>query len=324
MRKRSAVLSSCLLLLWSSMAMAQKTASQVAITGEVIDAVSRKPVADAMVSLQIPGSKYNIHAFEVDAKGKFSIPWLGDALVTGEGQTGYPGLLLAEAPGYQTAQQSVVMFPGMEKKVTIALERELRIIRHTYSLKHRNPEEVAQSLQPLLAQGSAQPVPRLGLVEVRMLDVEKARVDSLMRLLDSPPAQFWIEVMIIRARAEGPAKMPAEIAPIARQLHRVFKFRQFELVGRASAMGLEGSTLQFESRATDSKLGLFGVNTQLKAIGSVIRLVNLSIRFSEAAGNNIMTTVNLKEGETIILGASQASQENEAIISVVQARRAEQ
>ncbi len=156
-----------------------------------------------------------------------------------------------------------------------------------------------------------------------------AKLDSLIRQFDTPPKQIWLEVKFIRALEDENRKayFSPQIAGIAKKLSSLFRFRQYILVGRANALGLEDEELKLETTSPDTAVSEFKISTVPHYQNGVIRLEDLSIQFwwrpqsfMKSPDTSLETTLNLKNGETVILGASQGSQKRGAIIGVVTAK----
>ncbi len=128
--------------------------------------------------------------------------------------------------------------------------------------------------------------------------------------------------MILRASKNGDEKQKysKDIEKIVKKLKSLFKFEKYQVAGKVDGLGLEGSPVRFESAATLPFLGQIGVQTTIGYADEIIKLNDLSVRTSSKQGNILATTVNIGNGETVILGASGGDQSQGTLITVITAK----
>jgi hypothetical protein len=147
------------------------------------------------------------------------------------------------------------------------------------------------------------------------------------------PRQVWIKVLLIEAAGEGgdDPEYPEEIEPVVDELKSLFKFKYYRVIGRAEAMGMEGSAMAFESDPGDGD-SPFEVMADLGFGDGYIRLTQLSVHVRSPRKNpasastwdtgstrSISTTLNLPEGEMVILGASRGQASKGSLILAISA-----
>jgi hypothetical protein len=137
-----------------------------------------------------------------------------------------------------------------------------------------------------------------------------------------PARQVWIEMLLIEASGSGgdQPEYPDEIKPVVDNLTPLFKFNRYRIIGRADAMGMEGSTIIFSSNSGEDSDGSFESVAEIGFGNGFVRLTQLSVHVQKPAHRSINTTLNLPEGEMVILGASRGEAAKGSLISVVSAR----
>jgi hypothetical protein len=136
------------------------------------------------------------------------------------------------------------------------------------------------------------------------------------------PRQIWIKVWLIEASGEngGKAEYPKEIESVVENLKPLFRFNRYRIIGRADVMGMEGSTLVFQSDPNRSSGGRFEAAATIGFGNGFIKLPELSVHVQEPLHKSINTSLNIPDGEMVILGASSGAATEGSLISVISAR----
>lgn len=136
------------------------------------------------------------------------------------------------------------------------------------------------------------------------------------------PRQIWIEMWLIEASGQNGAKAeyPEEIEPVVENLKPLFRFNRYRIIGRADVMGMEGSTLVFQSDPGRSSEGRFEAAATIGFGNGFIKLPELSVHVQEPQHKAINTSLNIPDGEMVILGASSGAAIDGSLISVIRAR----
>lgn len=334
-----------------------QTNVQSVLVGNVIDAATAKPIAKAEITLRL--ANLPLLRFETDKNGKFMIPVNGKTadglsyqIEFGDRMALEP-IMQVQAENYEPEINYSEIIKGIEKPLTIKLAKKIKWVTRSYKIQHRDVHLIAESLRPFV-DGEAQITvsPMLNSIVVRQSEDGIFKIDSLVKVIDVPLKKFWVEVLVIRGAktVDGKPTYPDEIASIAKQLAQLFKFNKYEIISRANALGLENSTIAFESAntaklygETETKIkyenknvelehrvppglidpGSIKVSTQPEYHNGIIKLRDLYIEFQNLSGSNVHTSINLKNGETVILGASQGPQQDVVLISAVTAKTVE-
>ncbi len=135
------------------------------------------------------------------------------------------------------------------------------------------------------------------------------------------PRQIWIKALLVEAtrRGEGPTVYPEEIEPVVKDLEPLFRFNRYSIIGRAEAMGMEGSEMVFESEPERNSEGRFAVAAEIGFGNGYVALSTLSVHVIEPMHRSINTTLNIPDGEMVILGASRGEATRGSLIVVISA-----
>lgn len=235
------------------------------------------------------------------------------------------------ADGYEENWiRDVIANAGQTTILNISLAKKQFKQRRTFSIKYRKPTELARAVSTIL-QGTQGISASNDLMTITLTDFPPAlaEADSLIRILDVPLKKIWLEVLFIRAVNDDARAsfISQEIGNVAKQLRALFKFRQYYLAGKAVAMGVENEELQIETSSKDTTMSSFLVSTVPRYTSGTIKLEDMRLQFwwkprpfMKSPDTDLRTTINLKDGETVILGASQGDESQGAMISVVTAR----
>ncbi len=135
------------------------------------------------------------------------------------------------------------------------------------------------------------------------------------------PRQIWIKAWLVEAsrKGNGPTDYPEEIESVVKNLKPLFRFNRYRIIGRAEAMGMEGSEMVFESQPERESEGSFMVAAEIGFGNGYIALPTLSVHVVEPMHRSINTTLNIPDGEMVILGASRGEASKGSLIVVISA-----
>jgi hypothetical protein len=313
-KNKMTVLSTVLLiLLLSSVCFSQIGVSS--IKGIVTEAGSGKPIKGAKVYYKLDDKTWGV---VTDEKGQFT--------TTKRFADGMMVSLIVSAEGYIQDAKNVIAVESDPSEVYISLKksvaRDSEYIRREFTIQHREPGEIYSLIKPYLTRQSAISE-KLRTISISETVELVMKVEKMIQQYDTPLKQIWLEVFLIHATSNGKTKpeYPEEIKGVVKKLESLFSFGKYEIVGRADAMGLENARLSFSSvnRMRDSIHSIFKVSATLGCTNGTIRLEGFHIA-DELNQNDIMTSINIKDGETVILGASGGVREAGSLITVVTAR----
>lgn len=192
----------------------------------------------------------------------------------------------------------------------------------TYTFKHKDADKAAVVLKSLMSpEGSISIQPSTNSVVITDRPENLRAITAALAQYDTPPQAFKLSVRLVSAaRVEGPvAKTPDELKDIAPNLS-MLRYNAFENLGSANVDGREGEPGQIDLSTgyrADFKFGDYDPSSDS------VKVTDLKI--SKLQGDQLTqilkpTTMNLKLGQTVILGAGKP-QGQKALILVISARR---
>ncbi|MDQ6800943.1 MAG: hypothetical protein M3041_08915 [Acidobacteriota bacterium] len=191
----------------------------------------------------------------------------------------------------------------------------------TFNFKYKDPGKAAEIIKPLLsAEGSISiQAGTNALVVTDRPEVLKTLAKALNDY-DAPPQAFKLVVRLIGAsHAEGSPKIVDDLKDVAPKL-AMLRFNALENLGAADFAGREGDpgilTLPTGYRA-EFKLGEFDPGSDSIKVSD--------FRLSKLQGDQVTslykTTLNLRLGQTYIVGTTRTPQSQRALMIVLVARR---
>jgi hypothetical protein len=189
----------------------------------------------------------------------------------------------------------------------------------SFQLRFREADKAAGVIKPLMsAQGtlSIQPSTNTLVVTDQAANVE--RIAGAIEKFDLPARSFRLELKLVSAgRAPQPA-IPADLKDIAAKLSGVLKFNSFQKVGELKVEGKEGDPVigKVDPYRAEFKFG------EYDPVSGTIRLNEFQL--SRVQGNELVpalrTSLNLRIGQMVVLGASKDPQSQRALMLVLVAR----
>lgn len=196
----------------------------------------------------------------------------------------------------------------------------------SFRLSYRTPERAAAVVRPLIsAEGSVSIQPGTNTVVITDRPENLAGVAKALEQFDAPARPFRVELKVVAvSRAESPAAVPEDLKDLSTKLGAVLRFNSFEKMGEFNAEGKEGDVL-LNLQVSDSYRAdmTFGEHDPVK---DIVRLQDVQISRVLPGGQGTVepllkrTSLNLKVGQTVILGA-QRPESNRALMFVLVARR---
>ena len=191
----------------------------------------------------------------------------------------------------------------------------------TFTFKYKDAEKAAAVIKALLsAEGSMSIQASSNALVVTDRPENLKTVAKALNEYDAVPQAFRLVVRVIAAsRASGSPKIPDDLKDIAPKL-AMLRFNALEDLGSADFAGREGDpgilTLNSGYRA-EFKLGEFDPASDSVKIAD-FRLSKLQ---NDQLTSLLKTTLNLRLGQTYIVGATKAPQSQRALMIVLVARR---
>lgn len=201
-----------------------------------------------------------------------------------------------------------------------------RLTARAFHLRFKDTERAATAIKGVLSsEGSISIQPSSNTIIVTDRSENLQKVASILRQFDAPPQSFTIDLQLIAAsRSESP-KVPDELRGVAGKLSGALRFNSFEKLGAITAGGKEGDPVIIE-KLSDTFRAEFKFGEYDPASDTIqVKEFQLS-RLQPASGGSeivslLRTSLNLKVGQTVILGASRLPDSNRALMLVLVAKR---
>jgi hypothetical protein len=197
-----------------------------------------------------------------------------------------------------------------------------KLAAQSFKLRYKQAESAATVVKPLLSTDGSVSIQQNTLVVTDRAENLKS-VAAAIGQFDSPPKAFSIELKIVSAsRSSAPAAVPEDLKVISAKLAGVFRFNSFEKVGEIRAEGREGDPLVVQPSADYRAEFKFG---EYDPVSDSVRLNDFSL--SKAGADHqlvslLRTSLNLKVGQTVVLGASRSTDSQRVLMLVLSAKRA--
>ncbi len=216
-----------------------------------------------------------------------------------------------------------------------------------YHIKNVDPLQLERVLVPFSQSGRATIVPNR---EFKTLTISGspgvlAAIESMIQELDvAPPHQPSVEVtaymLVATTAAAGDSKLPGTLDPVMKQLRATFQYRAYALLDTVlirSLAGQGGSTMGVvgfpdpDSQGGNYSLRYDAAEVNRDSKGAVVRLRDLRLilerpRVTKSAdgsthSNNqvagFTTSVDVKEGQMVVVGKSSLEAGDRALITVL-------
>jgi hypothetical protein len=194
----------------------------------------------------------------------------------------------------------------------------------TYQFKYKDADKAAAVIKSLMsAEGSLSIQPSANSLVVTDHPDNLKQISAALLNFDSPAQAFKLSVRLISAaKTEGSPRVPDELRDVAPKL-AMLRYNSFEDLGSIEVEGHEGEPglvdMQSGYRA-DFRIGEYDPASDSIKVND-FRLSKLQGAHKDELAQLLKTSLNLKLGQTVILGASKASGSQRALMLVVVARR---
>ncbi len=200
----------------------------------------------------------------------------------------------------------------------------------SFPLRHKSPEKIAAAIKPLLsADGSLSIQPGANVLVVTDAPETLKQIVSAIARLDVPAQTFKVNIKLVAAyRTSGtPPAVAPDLQVVSAKLAGVLRFNAYDKLGEIVAEGLEGDPGTVEispGYRADFKFGEFD------PMSETVRLIDFKLTKVQPPKNGqaselvplLKTSLNLKIGQTVVMGASKLPQSNRALMLVLVAERA--
>jgi hypothetical protein len=172
----------------------------------------------------------------------------------------------------------------------------------TFAVQHLQPHEVGELIDPYVY-GEREGAPGAlsvieGAVTIRETADNLAQIERVLAQFDQARPDVRLHFQLIEA--DGFTESDPRIAQVEDQLRRLFPFQGYRLAGEATVTATDVTEFEQGLRASD---GLFLIRgTVYRAGEEVTRLESVSLTSED--GWRLETSVNVRAGQTIVLGSS--------------------
>ncbi|HXG57802.1 MAG TPA: secretin N-terminal domain-containing protein [Thermoanaerobaculia bacterium] len=195
----------------------------------------------------------------------------------------------------------------------------------TFQFKHKEADRAAAIIKPLISgEGSMSIQPATNALVVTDHPDNLQQVAAVLAEFDAPPRPVTLSFRLVgasRAASNAPP-VPEELRDVASKLS-MLKFNAFENLGEANVQGREGEPGLIELPSGYRAEFQFG---EYDPASHTIKLNNFRVSKLQGSGRDQQlvqlynATLNVKPGQTLIVGASKP-QGNRSLMIVVLARR---
>lgn len=200
----------------------------------------------------------------------------------------------------------------------------------TFPLRHKEAGKAAAAIKSLIsAEGSVSIQPANNTLVVTDRTENLKKVAELLQKFDATSKSFKVSIRLVAASRvpSDEAKVPRELKEVSEKLSGMLRFNSFENLGEILAEGSEGDNVVCELQSgyhADFRFGEYDSASDSVRIGELQLSKLQPIEGGEAALTKLFkTSLNLKVGQTVILGASRAPQSQKALMIVLVARKIE-
>ena len=209
-----------------------------------------------------------------------------------------------------------------------AQQADGKVVVQTFKFKFKTADKASQMVRPLMSsEGSVSIQPGTNTLVVTDRADNVNRIAAASDDYDVPSRTFKLEMKLVSAgRVSGtPPAVPEDLREVSTKLSGVLRFNAFEKLGQLSISGREGDVVR---RDVD---GVYHADFTIGEYDPVTGTVQVSEfrlgRYQQTAAGKkeltevLKTTLNLKVGQTVVLGASKLPESNRALMLIVVARQ---
>lgn len=195
-----------------------------------------------------------------------------------------------------------------------------RLSVQTFQFKHKQADKAAAVIKPLMtAEGTMSLQPGTNSLVVSDAPENMKRIAQALAVFDTQPASMMLTVRLVSASRGAEARVAPQLTDVASKL-ALLRFNVLESLGSADAGGREGEPGRIELEGGYRAEFKFG---EYDPVSDTVKVTDF--RLSRLEGDTLSpllkTTLNLKVGQTVILGATKQPQSQRALMIVVTAKR---
>jgi hypothetical protein len=189
----------------------------------------------------------------------------------------------------------------------------------TFVFKHKQADKAANVIKGILsAEGTMSIQPAANSLVVTDLPENMKKIAAALAAFDAPAQALQLSIRLVSASRGAENKVDPDVADVASKL-AVLRYNVLESVGGAKASGREGEPgmLTIDGYRADFKFG------EYDPASDSVQVVDFKLFRAEGEqlAPMLKTTLNLKLGQTVIIGAAKQPQSQRALMIVVTAQR---
>ena len=189
----------------------------------------------------------------------------------------------------------------------------------TFVFKHKQADKAANVIKGILsAEGSMSIQPTANSLVVTDLPANMKKIAAALAAFDAPAQALQLSIRLVSASRGAQSKVDPDVADVASKL-ALFRYNVLDGVGEAQANGREGEpgVVTIDGYRADFKFG------EYDPASDSVQVVDFKLFRAEGdqLAPMLKTTLNLKLGQTVIIGAAKQPQSQRALMIVVTAQR---
>jgi Bacterial type II/III secretion system short domain len=189
----------------------------------------------------------------------------------------------------------------------------------TFVFKHKQADKAANVIKGMLsAEGSMSIQPTANSLVVTDLPANMKKIAAALATFDAPAQALQLSIRLVSASRGAEGKVDPALADVASKL-ALFRYNVLESIGGAQANGTEGQpgVVTIDGYRADFRFG------EYDPASDSVQVVDFKLFRAEGdqLAPMLKTTLNLKLGQTVIIGAAKQPQSQRALMIVVTAQR---
>jgi len=189
----------------------------------------------------------------------------------------------------------------------------------TFVFKYKQADKAANVIKSMLsAEGSMSIQPTANSLVVTDLAANMKKITTALATFDAPAQALKLSIRLVSASRGAESKVDPAVTDVASKL-ALFRYNVLESVGAAQADGREGQpgVVTINGYRADFRFG------EYDPASDSVQVVDFKLFRAEGdqLAPMLKTTLNLKLGQTVIIGAAKQPQSQRALMIVVTAQR---
>jgi hypothetical protein len=190
----------------------------------------------------------------------------------------------------------------------------------TFTFKHKQADKAANVIKSILsAEGSMSIQPTANSLVVTDLPENLKKIAAAIATFDAPAKALQLTIGLVSASRAAENRIDPEIPEDVASKLSVLRYNVLENLGEANANGKEGepSVVSIDSYRADFRFG------EYDPASDSVQIVDFKLLRAEGdqLAPVLKTTLNLKLGQTVVIGATRDAKSQRALMIVVTAQR---